>query len=92
MPPLPKSQVLKNLKDLQTRLDTNTRVRNAFLADPAGALSREGLVLPPERTKSLKSFIDKQVGLPNSRVVGATIRPGANPAAIEVEISVSVKF
>ncbi len=88
----PKSQVLTNLKQLQKRLGTNTRARSTFLADPAGVLSRQGVDLPPDRAKSLKSFIDRQLGVPNGRVVGATIRPGANPLATEVEVTVKVKF
>ena len=92
MPPQPKSQVSTKLKELQTRLETNPRARSTFLADPAGALAKQGVNLPPERAKSLKNFIDKQIAIPNSRVVGATIRPGANPLATEVEVSVKVKF
>lgn len=92
MPSQPKSKVTANLKELQTRLETNPRARSTFFADPAGALAKQGVNLPPERAKSLKSFIDKQLAIPNSRVVGATIRPGADALKTEVEVSVKVKF
>jgi hypothetical protein len=92
MPSQPKSQVTANLKELQTQLETNTRARSTFLADPAGVLGKQGVDLPPERAKALKSFIDKQTSIPNSRVVGATIRPGADALKTEVEVTVGVKF
>lgn len=86
----PKSQVLSNLRKLQKRLDTNTRARSAFLADPAAVLVRQGVDLSPQRAESLKSFINKQLAIPNSRVLGATIRPGGDPLKTEVSVSVSV--
>lgn len=92
MPTQTKAQVLTNLKNFQKRLDANTSARSKFLADPAAALVRQGVDLSPERATALKSFVDKQLGTPNGRVVGATIRPGSNPMATEVEITVKVKF
>lgn len=86
------SEVLANLRTLQARLEKDSRARNAFLKDPAAVLQRQGVALPAARRSALKNFIDQQLAVPNSRVTGATIRPGGNPLATEVEVSVKVKF
>jgi hypothetical protein len=86
------AEIRANLNKLQGQLQSSSSARTGFLKDPASVLERQGLTLPPDRRTALKRFVDKQVAVPNSRVTGATIRPGSNPMATEVEISVSVKF
>ena len=92
MPPSSPTAVRANLRSLQTKLNANPRSRTAFLKNPAATLQRAGVELTPERARSLKAFLDQQTRVPKGTVTGAAIRPGGNPLATEVEITIKVKF
>jgi len=85
-----RTEVRANLAELQKRINANPRARRTFLDDPAGVLIRAGLDLPADRQRALEAFISKQQTI--GRVSGATILPGANPAATEVEVTIKIKF
>jgi hypothetical protein len=63
-----------NLVDLQKRLNTNTKLRNQFLANPGETLRNEGVQLTPEQERSVAYLVD-QVKKPGRLVPGAGIAP-----------------
>jgi hypothetical protein len=79
------------LRDLQDRLNTNTRARTSFLKDPGRVLRDQGIELTPARERQLTAFLANQTAIAGGRVAGAAIRPGA-ANSVEVEVTVKVKF
>lgn len=83
--------VVTALKNLESKINNDTRSRNAFLADPGEVLRNEGVELTAAREKQLKTFLAKQTKVPGGKVTGASIR-ASGAAAVEVEVTVKVKF
>ena len=82
----------KAIKDLEHHITNNHALRDEFLKDPGGVMHKHGVVLAPDQAKHIKDFIDSQLKIPNANVTGASIRPGALRAEVEVTVSVGVKF
>jgi hypothetical protein len=44
---------------IQQRLNTDAEYRKKFLRDPAGTLREEGVVVTPDKEKSLNNFVQQ---------------------------------
>ena len=80
---------LHQLVKLQDQLNSDEEFRKAFLADPAVALKREGIVLSQDAQQNLVSTVNsltkQTLAAPGSNI-------GARAAETEVTVSVTVKF
>lgn len=91
MPNLTQAQVIQNLNALQFKIAHDARVRADFLRDPAALLAGTGLVLTPDRARSLKGFVDKQVNTPGAMISGAAIKLTGTGDVSEVSLIQAVK-
>ena len=85
------AQVIQNLSSLQFKIAHDARTRADFLRDPAVVLAGAGLVLSPERARTLKGFVDKQVITPGAMVSGAEIKLTGTGDVSEVNMVIAIK-
>jgi len=86
MPTFTKAQVNQNLNTLQFKIANDVRTRADFLKDPAAVLAATGLVLSPERARSINGFVDKQLKTPGANVSGAAIKVSGTGDVTEVSL------
>jgi hypothetical protein len=91
MPNFTQAQVIQNLNTLQFKIAHDARTRADFLRDPAALLAGAGLVLSPERARTLKGFVDKQVNTPGAMVSGADIKLTGTGDLSEVNMVIAIK-
>ena len=92
MADLSRAQVKRNLTELQSKIQADSRARSSFLKDPVAALGGAGLQLSEERAGAIRAFVEKQTKTPGAKVSGAAIRPVGAANDVEVTVSVGVKF
>lgn len=91
MPNLTQAQVMQNLNSLQFKIEHDARTRADFLRDPAAVLAGTGLVLSPERARTLNAFVNKQVNTPGAMISGAAIKLTGAGDVSEVSLIQAVK-
>ena len=75
-----------NLIDLQSRLNSDQKLKSEFLNDPVDTLRKEGIDLTPEMERNAAYLVDK-LKRPGHLVPGAGIAP-KDLAAITITIGV----
>lgn len=86
----PSAQVsAAQLRQLQDRLNTDTRLRNQFLKSPGTVLRREGVELLPEQEQKLAQFTSEISG-PDRQFFGAEVKRATGPAAARLRIRVTI--
>jgi hypothetical protein len=79
------------LKDIQKRLNEDTRLRNRFLKDPAAVLRQQGVTLEADKAKKLNEYT-RALTAPQAEVFGAEllrIRIGVN-VRIRIIINIGI--
>jgi len=77
---------MANLKELQERLNSDTKFRDDFLVDPVGVLNKEGIILSPEMEEELAKSIKDLTSAPKT-TAGASVRSEGG-----ISISISKSF
>lgn len=80
---------MANLNDLQDRLNSDDRLREDFLANPADVFRREGIDLPPEQEKSLEQLVGRLKTSPTT-VPGSSV--GSQERGVDISINISKNF
>lgn len=91
MPNFTQAQVIQNLNSLQFKIEHDARTRADFLRDPAAALAGTGLVLSPERARTLNGFVNRQLNTPGAMISGAAIKLTGAGDVSEVSLIQAVK-
>jgi hypothetical protein len=77
------------LKEVQAKLNEDTRLRNQFLKDPGAVLSKQGINLDPEAAKRLMSYT-RELTTPQREIFGTQLQRVRIGVSVRIRIIVNI--